>query len=214
MTIRHSQHPSARLLLVITALIAGASTVLVATHDQKQQPTALPASTSSHRQPEAWPHIPACPRSTSSVDRILPIGQRELRAAIQHAARFAAAYTTRTSAATYLRRLKPLVTPGLYRTIARGASAAGVSLHTYGRLRATRTRVIGPTSVIVVATATLLSTASPTGDRTRRQTLHLAITVTAIRRSEPSSREQAWTVTSAQPAGEGDSGGTADADEP
>lgn len=213
MTNRHSQHPSARLLLVVTALIAGASTVLVATHDQKQQPTAPPAPTSSHRQPEARPHIPACPRSTSSVDRILPIGQRELRVAIQHAVRFAAAYTTRTSATTYLRRLKPLVTPGLYRTVARDASATGVSRHTYGRLRAIRTRVIGPTSVTVLATATLASTTSPTGDRTRRETLHLAITVTAIRRSEPLSREQAWTVTSVQPAGEGDSGGTADGDE-
>lgn len=198
---------------MVTALIAGVCAVLVATHDQKQQPTAAPAPSSPHRRPGPRPPTPACPRPTSNIDHILPLGQRELRAAIQHAARFAAAYTTRAPATTYLRRLKPLVTPSLYQTIARDTAATGVPHRTYGRVRAIRTRVIGPTSVTVVATATLASTTSPTGNRTRRQTLHLAITVTAIRPREPFRHEQAWTVTSAQPAEEGDSGDTGDGDE-
>ena len=214
MTNRPNQRLGARPLLVIAGLTAAAGAVLLSAHHHGRPPASAPRSTTSaraHQQPTPRSSATACPGARSDVDRLLPFDRRGLRAAVQLAARFATAYATRTRPSAYLQRLKPLVTPSLYKEIARGTAATGVPHQTNGRLRAVRTRTIGPTSVIVVATATLTPAS---GSRARVQTLPLAITVTATGADEPLGREWAWVVNSVQPAAEGDTGDSADGDGP
>jgi hypothetical protein len=170
--------------------------------------TSRPSTSGPHADPRTpASHTPAPSRSTGfdTQLQLFPLSPADLSTAIRVATGFAAAYATYSyaeSLQTYLARLRPMTTPGLYATLARAAATPGLlSRRTRDHQAATaqavpeRIRTIGPASLILIVGLRENITSS-TGHR--QHTERLAVTATKTTGT--------WLISDVEPASAGDAG--------